>query len=198
MVAVDSSALIPLIRIGKLYLLEKYFKKIKITKEIYNELISGVVGVSDFEEACNSWIIIFKEFKEYEKISELENIGKVDASIILLAKKEKETLISGDYMLINVAKSKGIECLWLTAFIIKCAEKSIIDKEEAKQILLDLIDAGMRLNNQIYSLLLRNYLNMQLFLFVPKLLLLYLLCIECNRLELQEKWPTDNIYLLSF
>ena len=155
MVAVDSSALIPLIRIGKLPLLEKYFKKIKITREIYNELISGVIGVSEFEKACNSWITIYEKSEEFEKISELENIGKADVSIILLAQKEKEILLSGDYMLINVAKSKGIECLWLTAFIIKCTEKNILDKEEAKQILLDLIKAGTRLNNQVYSLILK-------------------------------------------
>jgi predicted nucleic acid-binding protein len=155
MVAVDSSAIIPLIRIGKLSLLEKYFKKIKISREIYYELISGVIGVSEIEKGCKSWIIIYEKLNEVEEISELDNIGLADASIILLAQKEKDIILSGDYMLINVAKSKGIECMWLTAFIIKCAKKKIINKIVAKEIMLDLIRVGMRLNNQVYSLILK-------------------------------------------
>ncbi len=155
MVAVDSSALIPLIRIGKLSLLQKFFKKIKITKEIYQELVSGVIGVSEFEEACKSWIIIQKEAYESERLSELEGIGNADASIILLAQKEKDILLSSDIMLINIAKSKNIECLWLTAFIIKCVEKKIINKNEAKEILLNMVGAGMRLKNEVYVLILK-------------------------------------------
>ncbi len=154
MVAVDSSAIMPLLRIGKLFLLEKYFKKIKITKEVYNELISGVIGVSEIEEGCKTWINVSESLKEVDKLSELENVSYADASIILLAQKEKDILISGDYMLINVAKSKNIECIWLTAFIIKCVEKKILNKVEAKGTLMDLINAGMRLNNQVYSLIL--------------------------------------------
>ena len=154
MVAVDSSAIMPLLRIGKLFLLEKYFKKIKITKEVYNELISGVIWVSEIEEGCKTWINVSESLKEVDKLSELENVSYADASIILLAQKEKDILISGDYMLINVAKSKNIECIWLTAFIIKCVEKKILNKVEAKGTLMDLINAGMRLNNQVYSLIL--------------------------------------------
>mgnify|MGYP001580622991 FL=1 len=154
MVAVDSSAIMPLLRIGKLFLLEKYFKKIKITKEVYNELISGVIGVSEIEEGCKTWINVSESLKEVDKLSELENVSYADASIILLAQKEKDILISGDYMLINVAKSKNIECIWLTAFIIKCVEKKILNKVEAKGTLMDLINAGMRLNNQVNSLIL--------------------------------------------
>ena len=155
MVVVDSFALIPLIRIGRLDLLEKYFKKIKITKEVYEELIAGLIGVSEFEKACKSWIIANKELFELERLSELENIEKADASVILFAQKEKDILLSGDLILINTAKSKNIECLWLTAFILKCIEKEIVSKEEAKQILLDMIQAGIRLKNDVYSHILK-------------------------------------------
>ena len=128
--------------------------KIKITKEIYKELISGVTGVSEFVNATKLWINVIEISIESENFTELENIGKADASAILLALNKKEILLSGDYMLITLAKTKGIDCLWLTAFIIRSVEKKILSKEEAKQMLLDMIKTGMRLNNQVYSLIL--------------------------------------------
>ena len=160
MAVVDSSVLIHLGRINKLYLLKEYFKKIIITPDIYDEIKSGI-GASEIEKACESWIRIDepKNLDEINSISKLENIEKADASIIVLAEEKKEILLSNDYALIIVAKSKSIECWWLTTFLLRCLKKKIIAKEEAKQILFELIEAGMRLGNDVYAAILREIDN---------------------------------------
>lgn len=152
MAIVDSSVLIHLSRIGRLYLLKKFFKRIAITNDIYEEIKKGKIGTSEIENAYREWIRILspKNLNEATKISELEGIEKADASIILLAKENKEILLSNDYALIMVAKSKGIKCWWLTTFLLKSLKKRIIIKKEAKGILNELIDAGMRLDNAVY------------------------------------------------
>src|SRR3989344_3432351 len=151
MVIVDTSVLIPLLKIGKINLLKKFFNKIIITKEVEKEIETGKIGVSEFEEANKLWIEIKEENSEKaEKLANVEDIEKADASVILIAKNQKDIILSNDYALITTAKSKNIECWRLTTFIIKILKKKIITKKEAKEIMSDLIKAGMRLKNEIY------------------------------------------------
>ena len=161
MAVVDSSVLIHLSRINKLYLLKKYFSKITITQDIYDEIKTGI-GASEIDKACKSWITIEKpkNSEEIDNTSKLEDINKADSFLIILAEEKKEILLSNDYALIMIARSKGIECWWPTTFILRCLEKKIITKKEAKQILLDLIDSGMRLSNEVYATILREIDNL--------------------------------------
>lgn len=155
MVVVDTSVISPLLKIGKISLLKEFFHKITITKEVEEEIKVGKIGFSEFDEACKSWIEIKKrDSEEIDKLAKLEDIEKADASIILLAKDNKDILLSNDYALITATKTKNIECWWLTTFIIKSVKKKIITKKEAKQILSDLIKSGMRLRNEVYTAIL--------------------------------------------
>lgn len=157
MAVVDSSILIPLSRIGQLFLLKKFFKKVKITQDVYEEIMAGNIGVSEIERACKNWIHIIEteNFDEITNISELEGIEKADASIILLAKEKRDILLSNDFAIIIIARSKGIECWWLTTFLLHCLKRKIITKKETKQILFDLVQAGMRLSNDVYAAILK-------------------------------------------
>src|SRR3989344_6522089 len=133
MVVVDSSVLIPLIRIGRLQLLERYFSNIIITKEIEGEIESGKIGFNEIKKALTKWINIESpKSDDARQLSGSESISVADASIILLAEKNKDILLSNDYRLSIVAKGKGIEFWWLTFFILQCLKKGIVKKEEAK------------------------------------------------------------------
>lgn len=156
MAVIDSSVLILLSRINKLPLLKKYFNKVIVTQDVYDEVKVGI-GASEIEKACKIWIRIDKpkNLSEINNISKSENIEKADASIIVLAMEKREILLSNDYALIVSARAKGIECWWLTTFLLHCLNKSIITKKEAKQILFELIEAGMRLSNEVYTSILK-------------------------------------------
>lgn len=161
MAVVDSSVLIHLSRINKLSLLKKYFNNVIITQEIYDEVKTGI-GASEIEKAYKSWIAIEKpkNSDEIDNTSKLEDINKADSSLIILAEEKKEILLSNDYALIIVARSKGIECWWPTTLILHCLKKKIITKKEANQILLELIESGMRLSNEVYAAILREIDNL--------------------------------------
>ena len=159
MVVVDSSVLIHLSRIGKLRLLNKFFGKIKITPDVYNEVKEGV-GAAEIERGCKTWILIRKpKLEEAEEISKSEGIEKADASVILFAKEGKDALVSNDYALLTVAKSKEIECWWLTTFLLRCLKKRLVTKKEAKRTLFELVESGMRLDNAVYTAVLREIEN---------------------------------------
>lgn len=157
MAVIDTSVLIHLCRVGRLEILKKFFKKIVITQEVYDELKEGKIGFSEVEKAKNKWIQIqdLKEKEGMHQISKLEDIEEADASIILLAKERKDTLLSNDYALITIARSKDVECWWLTTFLLKCLEKKVLTKKEAKELLFELIESGMRLSNVVYAAILK-------------------------------------------
>ncbi len=157
---IDSSVLIPLSRIGRLSLLKKFFKKVIITNEVYRETVKepiNKIGVSGIEQACGKWILIqkFKNKKAIKKIVELECIAPADASLILLAEELNESLLSNDYTLIKTARARGVDCWWLTTFILKIITNGMVSKSEGKQILLELIENGMRLSPIVYAIIIQ-------------------------------------------
>lgn len=156
---IDSSVLIHLSRIGRLSLLNDFFKKVIISDEVYRETVkeaTNQIGVSTIEQACGKWIIIqkFKNKKAINKLVDLECIAPADASLILLAEELNDSLLSNDYALIKIARARGLDCWWLTTFILKIIAKGIVNKSEGKQILLELIESGLRLSPQVYAVIL--------------------------------------------
>ncbi len=158
MVIADSSVLIPLARTGNLELLRKAHKQVKIIAGVEKELLaSGKAGVHELENAVGSWLKTEQLppaiIKEAGALCKAENISEVDARLILIALAKNEELISNDYRIHTVAKTKGVKCSWLTTLLLECAHKKIVNKQDAKNILFDLVKAGMYLNIEVYTAL---------------------------------------------
>lgn len=158
MAVVDSNTLILMSKIGRLSLL-RYFKEVMITPEIYEEVVKeaeGKPGVSEIEKACDNWITITEaKSKEIGEISRLEGVEVADSSIILLARESDDLLLTNDRALIRVARSKGVECWWLTTFLLRLVKEKKIEEEDTTGILFDLIENGMRLKIEVYAAILR-------------------------------------------
>lgn len=149
MVAVDSSVIIHLARIGKLRLLSLYFKKIKITQDIEQEIIKdGKVGYEEIKKGIGKWIEIKKVGQFTEKTGILSS---ADIELIKMAESEKDFILTNDENIILFAKAREIETMWLTTFLILCVKKKLIDKKEAKQILHDLVKCGCYIRTDTYA-----------------------------------------------
>lgn len=155
MVLVNASVLIPLAKTGNLELLKKYFKKIKISVEIKEELIGfNMPGKIEIENGMQDWIKEVKHAKNFTQTKQLalkENLSVADASLLLHAKEQKEKILTNDYRLHLVAKTMQIETAWLTTFLLWCVNKKILSKKEAQKALLELVIAGMRLKVEVYA-----------------------------------------------
>lgn len=153
---VDSSVLIHLSRIGKLSLLKDFFETVNITEDVYRETVleaRGKIGVSAIEQATKNWIFVekLKHKKAANKIAKLEGIEPADASLIVLAEEMGDSLLSNDYVLIAVARARGVEAWWLTTFILNMVAKKTLTKKKGKQILLELMESGLRLSPSVYA-----------------------------------------------
>ncbi len=150
MVVADSSSIIHLVRTGNIKLLKTFFGEIKITKEILKEITEeNKIGLSEIKKGLESWIIV-KEIKIVDQ-EEFGGLEKGDIEVILLAEKDRDIILTNDLALITVAKTKNIDCWWLTTFVLKCLYKHIISKQEAKELLFDLVKSGLHLKIEVYA-----------------------------------------------
>jgi len=76
----------------------------------------------------------------------------VDSSALIpLAADDEEILLANDKGLIEVARSHGVECWWVTTLLLTCTKKGTVTADEATDLLYDLVDEGMNLHPQVYA-----------------------------------------------
>ncbi len=153
MLVVDSCVLIHLSRIGKLDVLK--VDECCTTDDVYREtVIEGYRGKSQINEAFEKWLIRKNvDISSASEIARKEGIEVADATLILLAEHTNGTLLTNGKALMILARSRGIPCLWLTSFLLKLCNDKKIKKEEALEILYELLQSGLNIEAKIYAIL---------------------------------------------
>ncbi len=163
MVVVDSSALIPLIKTGKLGLLRKVFARIVIPEPVWQEVaVEGkALGkpVRGLEEGKGKWFTVAKPKRE---ISAAEGtLTKNDLAVFEIAKANADVLLTNDASLYYYALSQSVKAYWLTTVVLIAAKKRKVTKSEAENTLLELVSTGgMRLKSDVLSELLMMIRNL--------------------------------------
>lgn len=151
MVVVDSSALIPLARVGQLDLVSSVFDEIRTTEAVRSEVLTqGKRGAAALDEFLDDVEIVTSP-SGAEKVASLEGITVADASVIVLAAEREAILLANDKGLIDVARSHGVDCWWVTTLLLACTQDSMLTGEEATAVLYDLVDEGMNLHPKVYA-----------------------------------------------
>ncbi|WP_204959955.1 hypothetical protein [Salinigranum salinum] len=53
--------------------------------------------------------------------------------------------------LVEVARSHGVECWWVTTLLLKRTKEGELTADEATDVLYDLVDEGMNLHPKVYA-----------------------------------------------
>ena len=150
MVVLDSSALIPLASIGCLDLVLATCDDLRTVEGVESEvLVPGKPGTAALESFLDG-VEVHETPDEAGHVAELEGIAETDAAVILLASALDDRLLANDRGLIVVAQSHGVECDWVTTLLLRCTSRRILHPEEAKDVLYELVDAGMTLVPKVY------------------------------------------------
>lgn len=151
MVVVDSSALIPLSWVGRLDLVETTFERVRTTDAVRDEvLVEGKPGTASLRNFLNG-VEVVETPSQAEEVATLEGIAVADASVVLLAEDDEAILLANDKALVQVARSHGVECWWVTTLLLRGAKAGTLSAEEAVDLLYDLVDAGMNLDPNVYA-----------------------------------------------
>lgn len=151
MVVVDSSALIPLAWVGRLDLVSTAFDDIRTTEEVREEVLTeGKRGTAMLDEFLAE-VAVHETPDAADEVASMEGIAVADASVILLAEADEETLLANDKGLIEVARSHSVECWWVTTLLLRCVKEGDLTAEEATDVLYNLVDEGMNLHPKVYT-----------------------------------------------
>ena len=151
MVVVDSSVLIPLAWVGRLDLISTAFDDVRTTEEVQEEVLTeGKRGTAALDEFLAD-AVVHDTPAGAEEVASMEGIAVADASVILLAEADEEILLANDKGLIEVARSHGVECWWVTTLLLSCTKDGNLTADEATDVLYDLVDEAMNLHPQVYA-----------------------------------------------
>lgn len=160
---IDSSSLIIFAKINKLNVLERLYKSLGITKEVYKETVEEglVVGASDAEiikkyvESGKIKIIPLNE--KYEKISEelikiYPQIDIGESSIISLCLQEsKRGVIIDEATARKIAKLYGVRAVGSLRILLESYKKDIINENEIREIVSEIIKNKFRLGGEVIN-----------------------------------------------
>lgn len=150
MVISNASPLICLARIDKLNLLKKYFGRIFVPKEVYQEIcVKGEKKPGSTQVQSAEWIKI-KEVKDKFAVELLElELKKGEAEVIVLAKELKAKLVLIDEKIPREKlNSLGFNTLGSVGVLIKAAKEGQLN---LKQSLDELRKKGFWLSEDIYK-----------------------------------------------
>jgi len=151
MVVLDSSALIPLAWVGRLDLVSTVFDDYRTTEDVREEvLVEGKRGTAALEKFLTN-VTVQDTPARAEEVASMEGVAVTDASVVLLAEGGEELLLANDRGLIEVARSHGIDCWWVTTLLLSATRAGNLTATEATDLLYDLVNEGMNLHPRVYS-----------------------------------------------
>jgi predicted nucleic acid-binding protein len=151
MVVVDSSALIPLAWVGRLDLIPTAFDEIRTAEEVREEVLAeGKRGTVTLEKFLAD-VAVHDTPARAAEVASMEGIAVADASVILLAEADEEVLLANDRGLVEVARSHGVDCWWVTTLLLSCTKEGELTADGATDLLYDLVDEGISLHPKVYS-----------------------------------------------
>jgi len=162
----NTSPLIWLSKIGKLVLLKKLFGEVIIPEEVYREAVEKGLqeGFSDAlairECIEQGWIKISKlnesEIKLCEKMMEHAfEIHFGEAQAIILARRINALLLMDESSGRAFAETLGLKVKGTLYVTMKALREELLDKAEAKEIVLGLISKGFRIEPKLLARILR-------------------------------------------
>ena len=165
MVIANSTSLVHLSRAGYLGLLQRCFTEVEIPRAVYQEVV--VKGKEKkrtdaliVERAIGEgWIKIVDLDEPSSRIAEtilhMERIGAGEAQATALASKRRALLITDDKVVHRLATMYGVKTLWTTTVILHAVSIHLLEKDESKQILRELVRTGYRLKTEVYDALMK-------------------------------------------
>lgn len=149
MIVCNTGPLIALSRIGQIDLLERYFRKICIPKEVYKEVCikgMGKPGAKEIKQA--NWIEI-REVKDVFTVEVLElKLNKGEAEVIVLAKQVKAELVIIDERIPReMIEALGFRVIGTVGILIKAAQEGYLN---IREYLDKLRNKGFWLSDEVY------------------------------------------------
>ena len=154
MIVCNSTVLIYLSKIDKLWILKELFKTASIPEGVKREVvdqgkIKNCVDALEIEKSINpGWIKV--EDITVDLILEDIGIDKGEAEAISLAHKKKVLILLDQTHARNAAKLLGLKPRGTIYVLLLALKKRLLDYDSYLLCLLDLVEMGFRMDQEVY------------------------------------------------
>lgn len=154
----DTTPLISLLKIDKVYLLEKLFGKIFIPQAVFNELVVDKRFIKEADIIRNNSHIEVKEVGSLEAVDILRratglDIGESEA-IVLADELKADILLMDEAKGRNVSKDLGHNVMGTIGIIMVAYEENLLTSEDVKECIEQLKKSGRHIGSRYYNMLL--------------------------------------------
>lgn len=162
----NTSPLIWLSKVGRISLLQKLFGEVIIPDEVYKEAVERSLqeGFSDalaIKECIDQgWIKISRQDERETKLCEkiMKHAFEIhlgEAQAILLARNARVLLLMDESSGRAFAETLGLKVKGTLYVIMKAFREELLDKAEAKEIVLELVSKSFRIEPKLLARILR-------------------------------------------
>jgi len=154
MIVSNSTVLIYLAKINRLHFLKIIFKKVIIPPEVYSDVVTegkkqNHIDATVVEQAINEGWIQVRKIKIDPLLAKI-GIHKGEAEAIALANNMKKRVLLDQTHAREAAKMLGLKPVGTIYVLLQILKKKKINYEEYLLCLLDLIDVGFRMSEEVY------------------------------------------------
>lgn len=158
----DSSPLIWLSKMGKVWLLRDLFEEVLVPEEVYREVVEvGLAeGYSDalvLKDCIEEGWLKSCSLDEQDKgllrriTRNAQEIHRGEAAAILIAKRKELPLLIDETSGRALAESFGLKPHGTLYIVLRAMRKGLIGKKEAKDSILRMVETGMRIDPALLS-----------------------------------------------
>ena len=162
----NSSPLIWLSKIGRINLLKSLYDKVYIPEEVYREVVTRGLkeGFSDalIVKECikQGWIKVSRLNEEEVELCRriMEHAAEIhhgEAQAILLARKMDALLLMDESCGRTLAEAWGLKVKGTIYVIMKALREGLMDKNEAREAVVSLVNKGFRIEPKMLTRILR-------------------------------------------
>ncbi len=152
----DSSPLIWLGKINKLYFYRRLFGEILVPERGRVEVISGEsADALLIREALKEGWISVEAYDDVDELLEVSGVHRGEAEAILLARKFDALLLVDDKEASVVARVFGVRCLGTLGVLLSGLSIGLIDYEKFIVCVDEMIGLGFRLSVEVYKRVLK-------------------------------------------
>ena len=153
-VIADTTPIISLIKIDKLFLLQKLFGKVIIPQAVYDELVSNPKYTYEAITVYNSSYISIVKIEDRQSVDKLRYSSGLD-----IGESEAITysnLVNADLLLMDelkgrkVAKQLGLSITGTIGILIQSFDEGFLDKEEIIKSIKTLKNSGRYISDSLY------------------------------------------------
>ena len=152
MVVVDSSVLIPLLRVGKIEILFQCFDSVVIPEAVWEEVVTEGKELGKVFAAIEENAKKFKMAKiKDDELLKIKGLQYNDLRVLATAKIQNDLLLTNDATIYGVALSQNIKVWWLTGLVLYAVKIKKLSPEEGRNLVLELVNAGAYLKSDILA-----------------------------------------------